>query len=105
MTGVTAPLRGDGPGLKMDGPPTLARDSLLGALSDEAGPQPASPTSSEQPAATSQQRGANSKKIRALDCSLLTIRFTRDRKRYEIAPIAERDLDSFFNQKPFWGDR
>ena len=71
------------------GPPTLTRDSTLGGLSDEAGPQPASPISSEQLAATSQQRGANSKKIRALDCSLLTIRFTRDRKRYEITPIAE----------------
>jgi hypothetical protein len=41
--GVNGSLRGDGPCLERGGPLTLARDSRLGALSDEAGPQPASP--------------------------------------------------------------
>ena len=39
-------LPGNGLCLETDGPPTLARDSRLGALSDEAGPQPASPARS-----------------------------------------------------------
>jgi len=73
-------------------------------LSDEAGPQPAIPTSSEQPAATSQQRGANSQKIRALGCSLLAIRFTGDLYRYEITSIAEGEMNSFFIQNPLWED-
>jgi hypothetical protein len=53
VTGANGSLRGDGPCLDRGGPPTLARDSTLGALSDEAGPQPASPTSSEQRTAKS----------------------------------------------------
>jgi len=43
---VNESLRGDGPCLERGGPSTLARDSRLGALSDEAGPQPASPARS-----------------------------------------------------------
>jgi hypothetical protein len=86
---VNASLRGDGPCVDRDGPSTLARDSRLGALSDEAGPQPASPTSSEQTTATSQQRRANSQELRSLGCSLLAIRFTGDRRRYELTSIAE----------------
>jgi len=46
--GVNASLRGDRPCLERDGPLTLARDSRLGGLSEAAGPQPASPTSSEE---------------------------------------------------------
>src|SRR5882762_8867255 len=49
--GVNPSLREDESCLDRDGPPMLARNSLLGALSDEAGPQPASPISNEQPAA------------------------------------------------------
>ena len=89
VTGVNGLLPGIGPCLERGGPPTLARDSRLGALSDEAGPQPASPTSSEQPAATSQQRRSNSQEIESLGCSLLAIRFTRDRRQYELTSIAE----------------
>ena len=39
-------MRGDGPCLDRGGPPTLARDSRFSALSDAAGPQPASPAKS-----------------------------------------------------------
>ena len=45
---VNASLFGDGPCLDMSGPLTLARSSRLDALSDEAGPQPASPTRSSR---------------------------------------------------------
>jgi hypothetical protein len=87
--GVNGSLRGDGPCLDRDGPPTLAFGPRLGALSDEAGPQPASPTSSEQLAATSQQRRANSRALRSLGFWLLAIRFTGNLWRYEITSIAE----------------
>jgi hypothetical protein len=89
VTGVNGSLRGEGPGLERVDPPTLARDSRLGALSDETGPQPVSPTSNEQPAATSQQRRANSQALRSLGSSLLAIRFTGNRWRDEFTSIAE----------------
>jgi hypothetical protein len=43
---VNGSLRGDGPCLDRSGPPTLALGPRFGALSDEAGPQPASPARS-----------------------------------------------------------
>ena len=43
VTGVNGLLPGDGPCLDRGGPPTLARDPRLGALSDEVCPQPVSP--------------------------------------------------------------
>ena len=46
VTGVKGLLPGDGPCLGRGGPLTLECESRLGALSDEAGPQPASPARS-----------------------------------------------------------
>jgi len=46
VTGVNGLLPGDEPCLDRDGPSRLTRDSRLGTLSDEAGPQPASPARS-----------------------------------------------------------
>jgi hypothetical protein len=46
VTGIKGLLPGDGPCLETDGPLTLAFGPRFGALSDEAGPQPASPARS-----------------------------------------------------------
>src|SRR5687767_7691327 len=58
-----------------------ARGPTFGVLSEEAGPQAASPSNIEQPAITNRQREVNTREFQPLCCSALVILITRDRTR------------------------
>lgn len=84
VTGANGLLAGAGLGLDRGGPPTLARDSKLGALSEEVCPQPTSPARSvrlrssarrDRDGRMSSDRSGSAKTIRCAGTGCIAFRF------------------------------